>query len=63
MPPEERRSFSLSDAEIERKFRGMFRDFGSPAQCASALEGLWSVERAHDIGDVLKLFCTGKDAD
>ncbi len=46
----------LSDAEVEQKFRGMFREYGSTSQCASALDGLWNFERARDVADVLKLF-------
>jgi hypothetical protein len=46
----------LDDAEVEQKFRGMFREFGSESQCESALNGLWNFDRASDVGDVLRLF-------
>ena len=46
----------LDDAEVERKFHGMFREFGSASQCAAALDGLWNFDRASDVGDVLRLF-------
>jgi 2-methylcitrate dehydratase len=51
----------LNDSEIERKFRGMFREFGSEEQCSAALDGLWKFEQARDVADVLKLFRTRPD--
>lgn len=46
----------LSDAELENKFRGMFREYGNESQCQAALDGLWKFDRAKNVGDVLKLF-------
>ena len=46
----------LSDAELETKFRGMFRDYGQENQCQAALDGLWNFDHAKNVGDVLKLF-------
>ncbi len=45
----------LSDAELETKFRGMFRGFGGDAQCHAVLDALWQFEHAHDVADVLTL--------
>jgi 2-methylcitrate dehydratase len=55
-------SSPMDDAELEAKFRGMFRDYGDERQCDAALKGLWSAERVPNIADVLKLFVTRHEA-
>jgi 2-methylcitrate dehydratase len=55
--------FALDDQEIDNKFRAMFRRHGSAVQCESALRALWSLDRATDVGAVLRsLVRTGDDA-
>lgn len=44
----------LSDAQLEAKFRGMFRDYGDEAQCSAVLKALWNLNLANDVGQVLK---------
>ena len=44
----------LSDAEIEQKFRSMFRGYGDERQCQSVLDALWKFDHAANVGDVLK---------
>ncbi len=51
----------MDDADIEMKFRGMFREFGDERECAAMLQALWSLERSADIGDVLRLFRRSSD--
>lgn len=51
----------ISDAELEEKFRSLFREHGDERQCAAALRGLWNFDAATDIRDVLKLFVSGRD--
>ncbi|MBI4192589.1 MAG: MmgE/PrpD family protein [Betaproteobacteria bacterium] len=46
----------MDDAEVEQKFRSLFREYGDERQCERALQGLWDFDRATDIGNVLKLF-------
>lgn len=43
----------LSDAELEKKFRSMFREYGDEAQCKAVLDQLWKFERAKHMKDVL----------
>jgi hypothetical protein len=42
----------FSDADLEAKFRGMFRAYGGESQCNTAVHGLWNMDSAADIGDV-----------
>lgn len=51
----------MDDADIERKFRGMFRELGDESECAPMLRALLSLERSADIGDVLRLFRLSSD--
>jgi 2-methylcitrate dehydratase len=46
----------MSDAEIEGKFRDLFRAYGSDRSCRDALDGLWRLERLTDIGQVANFF-------
>jgi 2-methylcitrate dehydratase len=46
----------MHDAEVEEKFRELFRGHGDEKLCAKILQGLWKFEHAADIGkDVIKL--------
>jgi 2-methylcitrate dehydratase len=46
----------MNDAEVEDKFRMLFRGHGNESQCKTILQSLWNCERAVDIvKDVLKL--------
>jgi 2-methylcitrate dehydratase len=49
----------LSDAELEDKFRTLAREVLTPEGCQRALDVLWRLEDADDIGDVLELFRVG----
>jgi 2-methylcitrate dehydratase len=49
----------FSDREIEDKFRTSFKTYGSDAECERALLGLRDIDRANNIGDVMKLFVVG----
>ncbi len=49
----------LSDAELNNKFRRIFKEQGRTAQCDAALQALWAVDKAGDIGDVLGLLRPG----
>jgi hypothetical protein len=51
----------MDDAELEAKFRNMFAEYGNQQQCAATLNGLWNLDHAADIGDVLKLFVIGHE--
>lgn len=43
----------MDDAELEAKFRDLFRGYGDEQQCTTALNKLWSFERAGDVTEVL----------
>ncbi|GAA4336193.1 MmgE/PrpD family protein [Pigmentiphaga soli] len=43
----------MSDAEIGAKFRSMSGGFCSESQCAEALDALWALDGAPDVGEVL----------
>ncbi len=45
----------FSDADLETKFRNMFREYGDAAQCQAVLDALWKFEKAERASDVLKL--------
>lgn len=45
----------MDDKDLEAKFRDLFRAYGDESQCEAALRGLWNLEHANDIGDVLRL--------
>lgn len=46
----------MDDAEVEAKFRELFRGHGDENQCKKILQSLWSFEHAIDIGkDVIKI--------
>ena len=45
----------MDDAEVEDKFRELFRQHGDETQCKTILQSLWRFEHAGDIGkDVIK---------
>ncbi len=47
----------MDDAQVEEKFRELFRAHGDATRCGKILHRLWSFEQAGDIGkDVIKLF-------
>jgi 2-methylcitrate dehydratase len=48
----------LTDADLELKFRELFRGYGSDDQCAQALRLLSEFESAPDVGALLKAFIT-----
>lgn len=52
----------VDDAELEEKFRTLFRGYGDEAQCDAALRALWEVDRADDIGQVLQLLIRTRDS-
>jgi 2-methylcitrate dehydratase len=43
----------LSDAELERKFRGMAEQVGTPQDCSAVLDALWTLDSADDTSTVL----------
>lgn len=45
----------LSDAEVDAKFRGMFREYGDETHCEAVLRELWNFDAAVDIADTLKV--------
>ncbi len=54
---------ALDDRDIDTKFRAMFREHGGAGRCEAALRALWSLDRATDIGTVLRLLArTSGDA-
>lgn len=53
----------VDDLELEAKFRSMFREYGNEKQCTMALQAVWNIDRAADVGEVLKVFVTGADRD
>jgi len=44
----------LSDADIEKKFRSMFRSYGDERQCQAVLDALWKFDHAASVGEVLQ---------
>lgn len=46
----------MNDAEVEKKFRGMFLAHGNARQCDEVLKALWALDEVKDFGgDVLRL--------
>lgn len=46
-----------SDSDLEEKFRTHFGAGRSNEQCENALRGLWSLETAPDVSEVIQRFC------
>jgi 2-methylcitrate dehydratase len=44
----------LSDAELDRKFRGMAEQVGTPRDCSSVLDALWTLDSAMDTSTVMR---------
>lgn len=53
--PRGHRRSPLPDADVDAKFRAMFRGFGDDRQCETALQALRTLEQATDIRSVLAL--------
>ena len=49
----------LSDAELDIKFRRIFKEQGRAAQGEAALQALWAFDQAGDINDVFALLRPG----
>ena len=49
----------LSDAELNIKFRRIFKEQGRAAQGEAALQALWAFDKAKDVGGVLSLLRAG----
>jgi 2-methylcitrate dehydratase len=49
----------LSDAEIEAKFRALFKGYGPQSQCDAALAALWAFDAADDVGAIVHLLAKG----
>jgi 2-methylcitrate dehydratase len=45
----------MSEAEVERKFRGLADGVLPAAKVDCLLERLWTLEQAHDIGEVIRM--------
>jgi 2-methylcitrate dehydratase len=46
----------MNDAEVEKKFRGMFLAHGNASQCDEVLKALWALDEVKDFGgDVLRV--------
>jgi len=50
----------MTDAEIEAKFRDMFRSYGTTEQCEAVLNSLWNLEQASNVSEVLDLLATNR---
>lgn len=53
VPPGDHRN-PLSDADLERKFRGMAEQVGTPQGCSAVLDALWAMDSAEDTSTVLR---------
>jgi 2-methylcitrate dehydratase len=42
----------LSDSELERKFRDLFRNYGGDAKCDRVLQTLWRFEKSSDVSEI-----------
>ncbi|MBI3042629.1 MAG: MmgE/PrpD family protein [Betaproteobacteria bacterium] len=46
----------MSDAELNEKFRNLFPELARKERCRAALQALWSLDRAGDVGEIPALF-------